>query len=109
LITSSNLLGSITGRSAGVAHVCPLCGQTADHVGQVRFVPISDICTAANNIFIRPPRRRSRALQDVGRKLLQSVGFAEPDDVSIRQAIALNDKFIDDLQAIHQRAQQTYA
>jgi hypothetical protein len=33
------------------------------------------------------------------------VGFKEPDDVSIQAAIALNDKFIDDLQAIHQRAQ----
>jgi len=32
-------------------------------------------------------------------------GFKEPDDVSIQAAIALNDKFIDDLQAIHQRAQ----
>ena len=39
-------------------------------------------------------------------KLLQSVGFKEPDDVSIRAAIEANDKFIDDLQAIHQRAQQ---
>src|SRR5262249_19646 len=39
-------------------------------------------------------------------KLLQSVGFKEPDDVSIQAAIEANDKFIDDLQAIHQRAQQ---
>src|SRR6516162_1377965 len=48
----------------------------------------------------------AKSMQDVGRKLLQSVGFKEPDDVSIQAAIALNDKFIDDLQAIHQRAQQ---
>jgi hypothetical protein len=48
----------------------------------------------------------ANSMQDVGRKLLQSVGFKEPDDVSIQAAIALNDKFIDDLQAIHQRAQQ---
>jgi len=47
----------------------------------------------------------ARNMHDVGRKLLQSVGFKEPDDVSIQAAIALNDKFIDDLQAIHQRAQ----
>jgi hypothetical protein len=47
----------------------------------------------------------AKSMQDVGRKLLQSVGFKEPDDVSIHAAIALNDKFIDDLQAIHQRAQ----
>ena len=48
----------------------------------------------------------AQSMQDIGRKLLQSVGFKEPDDVSIQAAIALNDKFIDDLQAIHQRAQQ---
>src|SRR5215831_15371826 len=47
----------------------------------------------------------SKSMQEVGRKLLQSVGFKEPDDVSIQAAIALNDKFIDELQAIHQRAQ----
>jgi hypothetical protein len=47
----------------------------------------------------------AKSMQDIGRKLLQSVGFKEPDDVSIQAAIALNDKFIDDLQAIHQRAQ----
>jgi len=48
---------------------------------------------------------QAKSMQDIGRKLLQSVGFKEPDDVSIQAAIALNDKFIDDLQAIHQRAQ----
>jgi hypothetical protein len=45
-------------------------------------------------------------MTDIGRKLLQSVGSKEPDDLSIQAAIALNDQFIDDLQAIHQRAQQ---
>ena len=50
--------------------------------------------------------KSARSMQDIGRKLLQSVGFKEPDDVSIQAAIALNDRFIDDLQAIHQRAQQ---
>src|SRR5262245_58387167 len=48
----------------------------------------------------------AKSMQDVGRKLLQSVGFKEPDAVSIQAAIELNDQFIDDLQAIHQRAQQ---
>jgi hypothetical protein len=47
----------------------------------------------------------ARNMHDVGRKLLQSVGFKEPDAVSIQAAIELNDKFIDDLQAIHRRAQ----
>jgi hypothetical protein len=39
-------------------------------------------------------------MQDIGRKLLQSVGFREPDDVSIQAAIELNDTFIDELQRI---------
>ena len=49
---------------------------------------------------------QARSMEDIGRKLLQSVGFEEPDNVSIQAAIVLNDKFIDALQAIHQRAQQ---
>jgi len=48
----------------------------------------------------------AKSMQDVGRKLLQSVGFKEPDDVSIQAAIEANDAFIDALQAIHQRAQE---
>jgi hypothetical protein len=47
----------------------------------------------------------AESMQDIGCKLLQSIGFKEPDDVSIQAAIALNDKFIDDLQAIYQQAQ----
>jgi|SRR5215813_5517882 len=47
----------------------------------------------------------AKSMHDIGRKLLQSVGFKEPDDASIREAIELNDTFIDGLQAIHQRAQ----
>src|SRR5262249_7630855 len=45
------------------------------------------------------------SMQDIGRKLLQSVGFREPDDASISEAVEANDRFIDELQAIHQRAQ----
>jgi hypothetical protein len=45
-----------------------------------------------------------RNMNDVGVKLLQSVGFNEPDEASIQAAIALNDKFIDDLQAIFRNA-----
>src|SRR5262252_3119029 len=41
---------------------------------------------------------QANSMQEIGRKLLQSVGFSEPDDVSIRAAIEANDKFIDDLQ-----------
>jgi hypothetical protein len=47
----------------------------------------------------------AQSMQDIGRKLLQSIGFKEPDDASIREAIELNDTFVDGLQAIHQRAQ----
>jgi tetrahydromethanopterin S-methyltransferase subunit G len=47
----------------------------------------------------------AHSMQDIGRKLLQSVGFASPDDVSIQAAISANDRFIEELQQIHQRAQ----
>jgi hypothetical protein len=47
----------------------------------------------------------AQSMHDIGRKLLQSIGFKEPDDASIREAIELNDTFVDGLQAIHQRAQ----
>jgi hypothetical protein len=40
-----------------------------------------------------------------GRKLLQSIGFASPDDVSIRSAVEANDQFIARLEAIHRQAQ----
>ena len=48
---------------------------------------------------------QASSMEDIGRKLLQSVGFKEPDDVSIQAAISANDRFIDELQQIHQRAQ----
>jgi Terminase small subunit len=47
----------------------------------------------------------AKSMQDVGRKLLQSVGFASPDDASIQAAIEANDAFIDRLQAIRDAAQ----
>jgi len=46
-------------------------------------------------------------MQEIGRKLLQSVGFALPDDVSIQAAIEANDAFINALNAIRDRAQGT--
>src|SRR5262249_21110548 len=48
---------------------------------------------------------QAKSKQALGRKLLQSVGFASPDDVSIQAAIEANDAFIDRLQAIRDRAQ----
>ena len=44
-------------------------------------------------------------MEDIGRKLLQSVGFKEPDDISIQAAIELNDRFISGLEAIRDKAQ----
>ena len=48
---------------------------------------------------------KARSMQDIGRKLLQSVGFAVPDDVSIQAAIEANDAFIARLEAIRNSAQ----
>ena len=48
---------------------------------------------------------QASSMEDIGRKLLQSVGFREPDDASIREAVEANDTFIDTLRGIYQRAQ----
>jgi hypothetical protein len=48
----------------------------------------------------------ANSMQDIGRKLLQAVGFASPDDVSIQAAIEANDAFIAQLEQIRDRAQQ---
>ena len=47
---------------------------------------------------------QANSMQDIGRKLLQSVGFASPDDVSIAAAIEANDAFIARLEAIRHSA-----
>jgi hypothetical protein len=48
---------------------------------------------------------QAKSMHDIGRRLLQSVGFAAPDDASVRAAIEANDEFIARLEAIHQQAQ----
>src|SRR5215475_2078974 len=48
---------------------------------------------------------QASSMEDIGRKLLQSVGFREPDDISIKQAIAANDEFIKELERIRNAAQ----
>src|SRR5262252_10181815 len=48
----------------------------------------------------------AQSMQDIGRKLLQSIGFASPDDASIQAAIEANDAFIAQLEAIRQQAQR---
>jgi hypothetical protein len=47
----------------------------------------------------------AQSMSDIGRMLLQSIGFKEPDDISIQAAVEANDRFIDELQQIQQRAQ----
>jgi hypothetical protein len=48
---------------------------------------------------------QAHSMQDIGRKLLQSVGFASPDDASIQAAIEANDAFVGRLEAIRDAAQ----
>jgi hypothetical protein len=48
---------------------------------------------------------QANSMQDIGRKLLQSVGFASPDELSIQAAIEANDVFIAQLEQIRDRAQ----
>src|SRR4029450_753097 len=47
----------------------------------------------------------ANSMEDIGRKLLQSVGFASPDDASIQAAIDANDVFVGPLEAIRDAAQ----
>ena len=49
--------------------------------------------------------KQARTMTDIGRKLLQSVGFASPDDASIQAAIEANDVFVERLEAIRDAAQ----
>src|SRR5438067_2125889 len=48
---------------------------------------------------------KANSMQDIGRKLLQSVGFALPDDPSIQAAIEANDAFIARLEEIRRKAE----
>jgi hypothetical protein len=49
---------------------------------------------------------QASSMEDIGRKLLQSVGFSSADDVSIKAAIEANDAFIQRLEAIRDSAQR---
>lgn len=44
------------------------------------------------------------SMRDIGLKLLQSIGFRDPDDASIQEAVDANDRFIAQLQSIYARA-----
>jgi len=47
----------------------------------------------------------ANSMHEIGERLLQSVGFASPDDVSIQAAIEANDAFVARLEAIRDNAQ----
>jgi hypothetical protein len=49
---------------------------------------------------------QAKSMQDIGRKLLQSIGFASPDDTSIQAAIEANDAFVARLEEIRGQAQK---
>src|SRR5262245_56972162 len=44
--------------------------------------------------------KSAQSMYDIGKRLLQSMGLREPDDVSIQLAIEANDTFVDRLKAI---------
>jgi len=48
---------------------------------------------------------QARSMQDIGCKLLQSVGLASPDDASIKAAIEANNAFVARLEEIRDKAQ----
>ena len=43
--------------------------------------------------------------EDIGRKLLQSIGFRDPDDASIEEAIKIQNAFVAQLEAIRNAAE----
>ncbi len=47
----------------------------------------------------------AQSMNDIGRKLLQSIGFTQPDDLSVAAAVEANNAFIERLEAIRNRAQ----
>ena len=61
-------------------------------VDQHALVPAQDFSTA-------------NSMHEIGKRLLQSVGFTEPDDASIQAAIEANDNFIARLETIRDGAQ----
>ena len=49
--------------------------------------------------------KNATSMQDIGKKLLMSVGFEEPDEASIQRAIEANDRFVGQLEAIRDAAE----
>jgi hypothetical protein len=61
-------------------------------VDQHALVPAQDFSTV-------------NSMHEIGKRLLQSIGFTEPDDASIQAAIEANDAFIGRLETIRDSAQ----
>ena len=70
-------------------------------IAEVRGIIVKNGNPNPNNIDFAT----ANSMQEIGRKLLQSVGFREPDDVSIKEAIEANDEFIKELERIRNAAQ----
>jgi|SRR5262245_8471634 len=73
-------------------------------IAEVRGIVVKNVNLNTNAIDFA----QAQSMQDIGCKLLQSVGFKEPDDVSIQAAIEANDAFIARLEAIRDAAQGAY-
>jgi hypothetical protein len=69
-------------------------------IAEVRGLVVNNANGADNLDF-----KQARSMQDIGRKLLQSMGVAEPDDASIQLAIEANDAFVAELERIRNAAQ----
>jgi phage terminase small subunit len=72
---------------------------------ELAIAKLYNLMTDKIDLSGKPDFSQAKSMQDVGRKLLQSVGFREPDDASIAAAIEANDVFIDRLTAIRDKAQ----
>jgi hypothetical protein len=51
--------------------------------------------------------KSATSMHDIGRKLLMTVGYENPDEASIALAIEANDAFVDRLEAIRAAADAT--
>jgi hypothetical protein len=47
----------------------------------------------------------AKTKEEIGAALLKSIGFPDADEVSVQEAVKLNDEFVDALQAIRARAE----
>jgi len=88
-----------------------LASQLAENQGNAQAIVASELGIAKVFHRLDAPEptqtdfNSAKSMQDIGKKLLQSIGFREPDDVSIAAAIEANDAFIQRLEAIRDAAQ----